>query len=408
MMSEPLIRANEVGKKFCRDLKRSLRYGLTDLVSEAIGARRQSSALRPGEFWALQDICFELRRGESLGLIGPNGAGKTTLLRMLNGLIRPDTGRIEVRGRMQALIALGAGFNPILTGRENVYINGAVLGIPKREIDRRFDEIVDFSGVEEFIDAPVQSYSSGMAVRLGFAVAIHMDPDILLVDEVLAVGDLSFRARCSRKLGELKERGVPWILVSHDMGTIRNQTNRVMVLEHGRCSYIGPPDEAISLYRVAASRPVHSSAAGSGKDADDPIETREARITDVRLLNGCGEECAAFRTGDPLRVEVRFETDAAIESAAFGIAFYSGDGDCLTGANTAIDGLEIEKLAGTGSAWFEIGHIPFLPGIYRVRIDLHDRHMGVIDSRVDAAILRVEGGRFVAGLFSTEHRWRVE
>jgi len=407
-MSEPLIRANEVGKKFCRDLKRSLRYGLTDLVSEAIGARRQSSALRPGEFWALQDICFELRRGESLGLIGPNGAGKTTLLRMLNGLIRPDTGRIEVRGRMQALIALGAGFNPILTGRENVYINGAVLGIPKREIDRRFDEIVDFSGVEEFIDAPVQSYSSGMAVRLGFAVAIHMDPDILLVDEVLAVGDLSFRARCSRKLGELKERGVPWILVSHDMGTIRNQTNRVMVLEHGRCSYIGPPDEAISLYRVAASRPAHSSAADSGRNGDDPIETREARITDVRLLNGCGEECAAFRTGDPLRVEVRFETDAAIESAAFGIAFYSGDGDCLTGANTAIDGLEIEKLAGTGSAWFEIGHIPFLPGIYRVRIDLHDRHMGVIDSRVDAAILRVEGGRFVAGLFSTEHRWRVE
>jgi lipopolysaccharide transport system ATP-binding protein len=407
-MSEPLIRADEIGKKFCRDLKRSLRYGLTDLVSEAIGSRRQPNELRTGEFWALQDIGFELRRGESLGLIGPNGAGKTTLLRMLNGLIRPDTGRIEVRGRMQALIALGAGFNPILTGRENVYINGAVLGIPKREIDKRYDEIVDFSGIEEFIDAPVQSYSSGMAVRLGFAVAIHMDPDVLLVDEVLAVGDMSFRARCSQKLGELKKRGVPWILVSHDMGTIRNQTNRVMVLEHGRCSYIGPPDDAIAHYRVAASRSSNSSTACRGQNSDDQVETREARITGVRLLNECGEECAAFQTGDSLKVEVRFETYAAIENAAFGIAFYSGDGDCLTGANTMIDGVKIEKLASTGSACFEIGHIPFLPGIYRVRIDLHDENMGVIDSQIDAAFLQVDGGRFVAGLIATEHRWRVE
>ena len=159
-MAEPLIRSDEIGKKFCRDLKRSLRYGLTDLVSEAIGSRRQPNELRSGEFWALQDICFELRSGESLGLIGPNGAGKTTLLRMLNGLIRPDTGRVEVRGRMQALIALGAGFNPILTGRENVYINGAVLWLSRREVDRRFEDIVEFSGLAEFIDEPVKNYSS--------------------------------------------------------------------------------------------------------------------------------------------------------------------------------------------------------------------------------------------------------
>jgi hypothetical protein len=192
------------------------------------------------------------------------------------------------------------------------------------------------------------------------------------------------------------------------MGTIRNQTNRVMVLEHGRCSYIGPPDEAIAHYRVAASRSASSSTACREQDLGDHVETREARITGVRLLNECGEECTAFQTGGSLKVEVSFETYATIENAAFGIAFYSGDGDCLTGANTAIDGFEIEKLASTGSARFEIGHIPFLPGIYRIRIDLHDRHMGVIDSRVDAAILRVEGGRFVAGLFSTEHRWQVE
>ncbi len=407
-MTDPLIRADGLGKKFCRDLKRSLRYGITDLVTEAIGAERQCSELRKGEFWALRDVSFELRAGESLGLIGPNGAGKTTLLRMLSGLIRPDTGRIEVRGRMQALIALGAGFNPILTGRENIYINGAVLGIPKAEIDRRFDEIVDFAGIEKFIDAPVQSYSSGMAVRLGFAVAIHMDPDILLVDEVLAVGDMAFRARCAQKLGELKERGVPWILVSHDMGTIRNQTNRVMVLEEGRCSFIGTPDEAIAEYLVASSKTAHRDEPRGREYSNDQVETREARITDVRLQNDLGEECDAFETGGSLMIEIGFEAFASIENAAFGVAFYGSDGSCLTGSNTSIDGLVVAKLDGTGSIYFEIAHLPFLPGNYRIRIDLHDKHMGVIDSRLDAAILRVEGGRFGTGLFSTDHRWRVE
>jgi lipopolysaccharide transport system ATP-binding protein len=406
--SEPLIRVEGVNKKFCRNLKRSLWYGLRDLADETTGGRRRLDELRTGEFWALQDISFELARGESLGLIGPNGAGKTTLLRMLCGLIRPDAGRIAVRGRMQALIALGAGFNPILSGRENIYVNGALLGIPRAEIDRKLEQIIDFSGIEEFIDAPVQSYSSGMAVRLGFSVAIHMSPDILLVDEVLAVGDLAFRMKCSQRLGELRERGVPWILVSHDMGTIRNLTSRVLLLDRGRCVFAGPPDEAIARYMLSVSESQHRHSVGQEVDFDQWTGSPAARITRVRLIGSDGTERDSFRTGEALSVRIDYEAREPVERPAVGIAFYAGDGSCYTGTNTTTSGFQIEKLAARGSIWFDLGHLPFLPGVYRIRVDLHDQHMGTIDSRLDAAQLRVDGGAFGAGLFSTQHRWRLD
>ena len=194
----PLVRVEGVSKIFCRSLKRSLHYGLIDSLSDIlpVGKRKYHEngepILRKEEFWAVKDVSFELRRGECLGLIGRNGAGKTTLLKMLNGLIKPDKGRIEMRGRMGALIALGAGFNPILTGRENIYVNGSISGLSKKEIEDKIEEIIDFSEIREFIDTPVQSYSSGMPVRLGFAIATALNPDILLLDEVLAVGDTHF------------------------------------------------------------------------------------------------------------------------------------------------------------------------------------------------------------------------
>jgi lipopolysaccharide transport system ATP-binding protein len=405
-MGEALVAVEGVGKKFCRSLKRSLWYGVVDLAAELIPVRPNREALRPQEFWALRDVSFALKAGESLGLIGPNGAGKTTLLRMLSGLIRPDAGRIAVRGRMQALIALGAGFNPILSGRENIYVNAAVLGIPRATVDRRLDEIIDFSGIGEFIDAPVQSYSSGMAVRLGFSVAIHKDPDVLLVDEVLAVGDLAFRSRCARKLAELRERGVPWILVSHDMGTIRNQTDRVVVLEKGRCRYIGPPDEAIARYLLASSAAQQSE--GGSIDAFARDLEAPARLVGVELRGAGGRRQAAFRTGDALEVCIDYAADALLKRPAFGVAFYGGDGTCYTGTNTATSGFEIDHIEGGGRIRFAIRHLPFLPGLYRVRVDLHDRHMGVVDSLGDAAHLRVEGGKFAAGLFCPEHTWRID
>ncbi len=228
-MSLALIEVRATGKKFCRSLKRSLWYGLRDLAGEALGRRGDRSTLRRHEFWALRNVSFDLYQGETLGLIGPNGAGKTTLLRILHGLITPDEGSVTVRGRMQALIALGAGFSPVLTGRENIYVNASILGIPRKQVDRRFEEIVTFAGIPDFIDSPVQSYSSGMTVRLGFAVAAHLEPDILLVDEVLAVGDEGFQIKCLNKIGELKANGTAIILVSHNMHTVSTFCDRVLV-----------------------------------------------------------------------------------------------------------------------------------------------------------------------------------
>lgn len=248
-MSDPLISVQNISKKFCRSLKRSLWYGLQDLGSEVLGRRHGGAGrLRPDEFWALKDVSFELRRGECLGLIGHNGAGKTTLLRMLNGLIKPDAGRIEMRGRIGALIALGAGFNPILTGRENIYVNASVLGLNKREIDVKLDEIIDFAEIGEFIDAPVQNYSSGMQVRLGFAVATALEPDVLLLDEVLAVGDASFRFKCHRRINQvLKHAAV--IFVSHDIPHVARVSTQAMVLDHGAVFCNGRVPEAIEAYR---------------------------------------------------------------------------------------------------------------------------------------------------------------
>ena len=219
-MDDILIDVQDVSKVFCRSLKRSIWYGVRDIASELVGNRRDRSELRKYEFWANRDITFQVQRGECLGLIGRNGAGKTTLLKMLNGLIKPDRGRITMHGRIGALIALGAGFNPILTGRENIYINGSVLGLSKREIDRKVDEIIDFADVRDAIDAPVRTYSSGMMVRLGFAVATAITkPDVLILDEVLAVGDAQFRYKCYNRVGQLK-RNTAVIFVSHSMGNI--------------------------------------------------------------------------------------------------------------------------------------------------------------------------------------------
>ena len=242
--NDVLVRVEGVSKIFCRSLKRSLHYGLMDSLTDILplGKRKNDESgqpiLRKEEFWAVKDVSFELRRGECLGLIGRNGAGKTTLLKMLNGLIKPDEGRIEMHGRVGALIALGAGFNPILTGRENIYVNGSILGLSKKEIEDKLDEIIDFSEIREFIDSPVQSYSSGMAVRLGFAIASSLNPDILLLDEVLAVGDFVFRMKCWNELALNRKAAV--IFVSHQAHEVRALCNNALYLNRGQFVYFGP------------------------------------------------------------------------------------------------------------------------------------------------------------------------
>ena len=318
--SDVLVRVEGVSKKFCLSLKKSLWYGLQDMGRELTGRRRggvdgrrqtvdgrletrdgrletaaeslqstvrspqsNSLGLRPKEFWAVNNVSFELKRGECLGLIGRNGAGKTTLLKMLNGLIKPDAGRIEMRGRVGALIALGAGFNPILTGRENIYVNGSVLGLSKKEIDAKLDEIIDFAEIGEFIDTPVQNYSSGMAVRLGFAVASSLNPDILLLDEVLAVGDTKFRAKCYNRIGRVLKRSAV-IFVTHDMNQIGRICNQVMVLKRGELTFLGETSGGIEEY--VQENKGDESESGNCQIWEPDLQIHAVRMEPPRIKSG--------------------------------------------------------------------------------------------------------------------------
>jgi lipopolysaccharide transport system ATP-binding protein len=273
-VNDTLVKVDGVSKKFCLSLKRSLWYGMQDLGNELLGRRHGGNGqLRADEFWAVRDVSFELRRGDCLGLIGHNGAGKTTLLRMLNGLIKPDQGRIEIRGKVGALIALGAGFNPILTGRENIYTNASVLGLSKRDVDAKLDEIIDFSEIGKFIDSPVQNYSSGMNLRLGFSVAaLLIEPDVLFLDEVLAVGDIGFIIKCLTTVRRLTAKSAV-VFVSHSMTHISGFCTRVMVMKHGvtllDTREVG---EGVDCYLALTKHETQTSGTG------------EARILSVDLL----------------------------------------------------------------------------------------------------------------------------
>ncbi|HSF83235.1 MAG TPA: ABC transporter ATP-binding protein, partial [Anaerolineales bacterium] len=307
-----------------------------------IGKSDSHKELRKDEFWAVRDVSFSVDRGETLGLIGHNGAGKTTLLRMLNGLIKPDAGRIEVRGRVQALIALGAGFNPVLSGRENIYVNASVLGISKAEIEQRFDEIVAFSELEEFIDMPVQSYSSGMAVRLGFSVAAHLEPDVLLVDEVLAVGDLAFRAKCQVRIQELKERGVAIILVSHNLHTISHVCTRAISLEKGHILFDGDTEQAIDLYRASLIK--NNISIGDVLRAG----TGEIKIQRVEVLDDHDITQQDFKIGDRVKFRIHYNAEQPVENPVFNLTFHVLNSYQVTGIRTDVDGIGLGTLQGAG------------------------------------------------------------
>jgi lipopolysaccharide transport system ATP-binding protein len=248
MTDDRTIIADRVSKKFCRDLKRSMIYGIQDIGRDWLGLPVKTGYLRRSEFWALDNVSFELKRGETIGIIGRNGAGKSTLLRVLNGIYPPDKGRIEVRGRTAAMIALGAGFHPHLTGRENIFLSGTILGMSKREIQSKLDAIIDFADIGDFMDSPVASYSSGMHVRLGFAIATHAPIEILLADEVLAVGDINFKIKSWNKVGELRNNGVSTILVTHDMTALSVWCNTALLMDNGGVKYYGDVDKCIEIY----------------------------------------------------------------------------------------------------------------------------------------------------------------
>jgi lipopolysaccharide transport system ATP-binding protein len=301
-----LVSADNVGKIFCRDFKKSLIYGFADSAKDLIGKsshRKNERGLRPGEFWANRNITFDLKRGECLGLIGHNGAGKTTFLKMLNGLIKPDEGSITLKGRIGALIALGAGFNPLLTGLENIYVNGSILGLSRRMIDDSLEEIIDFADVREFLHMPLQSYSSGMQVRLGFAIATVAQPDSLIVDEVLAVGDSSFRNKCLTKIRALMDKGTSTILVTHQLQYIQNIATKAMVLERGCIDFYGEPQRGMFRYNELQKK---NSSGAPQISAQDPSS---------RILPAGKDEDSEIVSTSPIEFRCTYKDDAPHETA---------------------------------------------------------------------------------------------
>jgi len=378
MSNEVLIKVEGVRKKFCRSLKKSLWYGVKDIGAEMLGGSRQHNQLRPEEFWAVNGVSFQVRRGECLGLIGRNGAGKTTLLKMLNGLIKPDHGRIEMHGRVGALIALGAGFNPILTGRENIYVNGSVLGLTKKEIDEKIDDIIDFAEIREFIDAPVQSYSSGMQVRLGFAVATALEPDILLLDEVLAVGDFAFRTKCFVRISSLLSRAAV-IFVSHTEEQLIRICSSGLVLKQGEISYLGDLRECLNLYResmTGSERPVvfHHDAG---------VKEAEIKLSSLEHLSG-----------EDLIFELQYTVDRNVDLSLHALVLF----DEAVADVAACDLLPIIKNVTTGTRSYRcvIQALSLRPGVYHFGLEALTTSHGSILVRKHFPELRLKVGGSIA------------
>jgi lipopolysaccharide transport system ATP-binding protein len=369
-MTTPVLKVENLSKKFCRNLKRSLWYGLKDLGAEVLRSRTERKFLRRDEFWALQGVNMELARGEMLGLVGHNGAGKSTLLKAINGLIRPDVGRISIWGRIGALIELGAGFNPILSGRENIYISAAVLGLSSKEINRRLDEIIEFAEIGDFIDAPLQTYSSGMKVRLGFAVASSLNPDVLLVDEVLSVGDASFRERSYARLMDYKRRGGSIIFVSHNSAAVETNCDRVMLLDHGQMLNIGAPFEIVQQYESLTQKRTQQASTQKTPTASDA----DVIISDVHFRDLQGSPRSEFAFGEALQICFSFESKADVKDPDLRVSIRKGEGDqaVLSTNSTRWDGLQIENLSERGTICCTIQNQSLSPGVYYVVIGVQN------------------------------------
>lgn len=358
------------------------------------------------EFWALRDVSFRVEEGETVGIIGPNGAGKSTVLKLISRIIEPTSGRIAVRGRVGALLELGAGFHPDLTGRENIYLNGSILGLSRAEIRRRLDDIIGFAELERFIDVPVKHYSSGMYVRLGFSVAVHTDPEILLVDEVLAVGDAAFQRKCLERINDLRRQGVTILLVSHSADAVRALCNRAFWLEGG---HLVADDTAEAVVRRYLERSWGRQTLPSGGD-DRRWGSGRIRIEQVRLLDGNGQERQHFQTGEPLVVEIHYRPTERVERPVFGLAIHRSDGVHITGPNTQFAGLDIPAVEGEGVVTYSIPSLPLLEGQYWISVSSHnwqDTEMFDYHDRLyPFRILPSEGERY--GLITLEGKWHWE
>ncbi len=385
-LDDPLLDVRNVSKRF--RLHSEQQRSFQEIFVNFFQRKRYSSSK---EFWALRDVSFQVRPGESLGIIGPNGSGKSTLLKLLAGILEPTTGEIVVNGRISALLELGAGFHPDLTGRENIFLNGTLYGLSRQEMQKQMESIIEFSELNEFIDVPIKHYSSGMYVRLGFSVAIHTEPDLLLVDEVLAVGDANFQHKCMDAIQRYRQRGGTILLVSHDLGSIESICDRAIWYEHGRVQAFGHPTDVVMQYlnNVAEKEEAVRSAAGKSRSVDQLAEgqrwgTGRVEIIDVKLCDAEGIERSIFLTGAPMQIRLYYRADKPIEDPIFGIALHHHNGTWVAGPNTDFGDLSIPRVEGEGEVVYHIPKLSLLAGGYSISVaavnrsdtemyDYHDR-----------------------------------
>lgn len=324
------------------------------------------------DFWALQDVTFEIPEGEAFGIIGSNGSGKSTLLKCLAGILTPDRGQLVANGKVAALLELGAGFHPDLSGRENIALNGAILGMTRREIENKFDDIVGFAGLEQFIDTPVKNYSSGMVVRLGFAVAINVEPEILIIDEVLAVGDEEFQQRCFQKIEQFRREGRTIVFVSHGLSQVSQFCHRALWLEKGIVQTLGPAFEVVSEYTGAAHHVEHVETSDISDEPLDRWGTGEVRITKVALSSLDGRDANTFESGQPLKVRIEYEINSPVSELVVGLRITHLHGFNVFGSNTKRRGLIIPTTSRKGVVNFVVDSLPILEGTFDLTIDVSD------------------------------------
>ncbi|MCP4221329.1 MAG: ABC transporter ATP-binding protein [bacterium] len=369
------IEIKNLSKKFkiFHNKESNLKYVLLNMLK---GKRSKLHS----QFWALKDVNMSIEKGQTVGFIGRNGSGKSTLLKLISQILYPDGGTITADGKISTLIELGSGFHPDLSGRENVYINASILGFSRQQVRDKFDDIVEFSGLEEFIDNPVKTYSSGMYVRLGFSVAINIEPDILLVDEVLAVGDETFQKKCIKKINELKNKGKTIVFVSHDLKSVEELCDKVYLLHNGRLVKEGPPVDAISEYHKLLIGTSQFQVREEGKWQDELSKTngrnrwgsKEVEITKVRFLDVEGKETEFVKTGQPLDVCIHYKAATKIKNPVFGIALYSDTGIHITGPNTKKQQFTIDSVKGEGVVRYHMESVPLLPGTYLFSAAVYD------------------------------------
>jgi ABC-type polysaccharide/polyol phosphate transport system ATPase subunit len=368
-------------------------------------------------FWALNDVSFRVESGEVLGIIGPNGAGKSTILKLLSQVTFPTRGHIRTRGRLAALIELGAGFHPDLSGRENIYLNGAILGLKRWEIDAQFSDIVEFAGLEKFIDTPVKRYSSGMYVRLAFAIAAHIKAELLLIDEVLSVGDMAFQQKCLTKMNQLRDSGATIVFISHNMWSVNTFCKRALLLRAGQIEAEGDPDEVIQIYRrqeseglLLRSDGAHiSDDAGSGSQNGAHGPVSETVITQVELLNKAGQPEQAFDASDHLLIRTHYVAPNRIETPLFIIRIRRADGViCCSLTNRDEDDFAQPSIHGRGTCEARIGPLQLVPDIYTVEAHIVDGEQPITYARSSRETFHVEGhvsGPDHAGVFEPHVEW---